>query len=80
MKMKKSDEVGRLKRLLYNDYFNIPKSAFGVLKTDITNLLKSYFDIEERTVNLSVEPDSEGNFRLTLTAEATQIKELRILD
>lgn len=80
MKIKKSDDASRLKRLLYNDYFNIPKSAFGVLKTDITNLLKSYFDLVENSVDLSVEPDSDGNFKLTLTAEATQIKEIKILN
>lgn len=78
--MKKNDQMTRLKKLLFNDYINIPNSAFEVLKSDLIKLLQSYFELREGSVELDVDTDSDGNFSIRLTAEATHVKELKILD
>lgn len=78
--MKKTDDVARLKKLLYNDYLNIPNSAFSVLKSDIIKLLGSYFDLIDDSVSLKVETDGDGNFTIDVHAEAAHVKELKILN
>lgn len=79
MSAKKSDEMTRLKKLLFNDYLNIPNDAFEVLKTDVIKLLKSYFDIKDGSYKLDILADGDGNFNISFSAVATHIKEVKIL-
>lgn len=78
--MAKTDEISRLKKLLFKDYFNIPNGAFEILKEDILKLLRSYFEIKDDTVNLSIDIDPDGNFLISMNAKATHLKEMKILN
>lgn len=80
MKKKNLSEMGRLKKMLFNDCLNIPEGAFQLLKEDVTKILASYLELKDGKVEMAVCENDEGFMTVAIKADAVRFKELKFLD
>lgn len=78
MKTKRSDEYVRLKKVLLQDSLKIPNGVFTVLKTDMTAVLNSYFELTGEA-DVKIEVEENGLYKITVFAEGKNAKKVKSL-
>ena len=68
----------RLKEMLGSPIQNKPANIEAVIKSDITNVLRSYFILSDKSIEIKIEQQS-NNFAINISAEATNIKAMNYL-
>jgi septum formation topological specificity factor MinE len=74
-KRKASVACDRLQKVLMNDKTSIPTGFNGLIKSDITELLKSYFGLYEGSVEVHTDFES-GLYKIEIRAVADHIKHI----
>lgn len=77
--MNKNNTIVRLKKVLLSDKIHMPNGLIQLIKKDITVLLKSYFEFDEKNMKIEIDSDTEGLYDITIAAKAERVKSPKFL-
>ena len=69
----------RILSCLNADKKKTPNGVSELVKADILNVLKSYFDVKETDTLVKIEPQSDGGYSIKMVSKANFIKPINIL-
>jgi len=69
--------VERLKKVILQDRTGAPENVIAVLKSDVYEVLDSYFEVNPQSVSADVSVDEKGLYEIRLTAHAFRVRGLR---
>ena len=72
--MKKAQRTAeRLQNVLMQDRFLQGADSMAMLRSDLTNLLGDYFDLNRSSLSVTVNPVKDGSYRVTIEATAVRV-------
>lgn len=70
--------VLRLKKVLLNDK-TVPGGLMSVLRTDLNELLTSYFELNTDDIAVDIDLDVSGKYNLRISAPVERIKPIKVI-
>ncbi|HIU99965.1 MAG TPA: cell division topological specificity factor MinE [Candidatus Stercoripulliclostridium merdipullorum] len=77
MEHKGKEAVMRLKRVLLTDKEQIPSGLTASLRSDLVELLGTYFDVEPEKLGLEIGLDVNGRYTVEISLMTDRVKHLR---
>ena len=77
MEHKGKEAVMRLKRVLLTDKEQIPSGLTASLRSDLVELLGTYFDVEPEKLALEIGLDVNGRYTVEISLMTDRVKHLR---
>lgn len=77
MEHKGKEAVMRLKRVLLTDKEQIPSGLTASLRSDLIELLGTYFDVEPEKLGLEIGLDVNGRYTVEISLMTDRVKHLR---
>lgn len=71
------EAVMRLKRVLLTDKEQIPSGLTASLRSDLVELLGTYFDVEPEKLGLEIGLDVNGRYTVEISLMTDRVKHLR---
>lgn len=71
------EAVMRLKRVLLTDKEQIPSGLTASLRSDLIELLGTYFDVEPEKLGLEIGLDVNGRYTVEISLMTDRVKHLR---
>ncbi len=71
------EAVMRLKRVLLTDKEQIPSGLTASLRSDLVELLGTYFDVEPEKLELEIGLDVNGRYTVEISLMTDRVKHLR---
>jgi septum formation topological specificity factor MinE len=72
-------QISRLKKVLIVDKLHSPTRLIGVLKSDLCNVLRSYMDMKDDDLKISISMDNRGMYNVNIYVTASRMKALNSL-
>ena len=64
----------RLKQVLFNDKKENPQKIINIIKSEILYILKNYMEIKAEDVDIDIQLDENGNYKLELIGKIQRLK------
>ena len=72
----KGSKVGleRIKKVLLRDKAGAQEDLVAVIKSDLSELLDCYFEVDPRSIGAEIEVDEYGCYKIALSARAFRVR------
>ena len=72
----KGSKVGleRIKKVLLRDKAGAQEDVVAVLKSDVYDLLDTYFEVDPRSISAEIAVDEYGSYRIEISGRAFRVR------
>ncbi len=64
----------RIKKVLLRDKAGAQEDLVAVMRSDLSDLLDCYFEVDPRSIGVEIDVDEHGAYRISLSARAFRVR------